>query len=290
MKNLASTLTMLLIVLFILPVDGLGANKQQFCSDYANKAVAQYNQSKQYNLPGIFPPVWSNDLNGHFNWCMAVPENFANSENAKRQAYLDKYLPQNISEKGMVTGTVTGIVGKKGGGSVAATPISIPRPVKVGKIQAKDLGTIDISDYIAIDNNVMHIRLYYKVDLSVAGSLYAGAFLYDTNLKVINAGYKPTREHRSPEGSIDVYLVLPQKSFESMTMEVFLIHSGKVIVKQYFKAPLRWNGHHISLNSKIDGKLKSTGGWGKHEVPIGLDDGWGKHVVPVGLDPGIGPN
>ena len=284
MKNIASTLAMLLIVLFISPVDGLGADKQQFCNTYADKAVTQYNLGKQHNLPGIVPPAWSNDRNGHYNWCMMAPENIVNSEDAKRQAYLDKYLPQNTTEKGMVMGTVTGVIDNKGGGSVAATPISIPRPVKVGKIGTNvQQGTIEKSDFISMDNNVMHIRLYYKVDPSVADSLYAGAFLYDANLKAINAGYKPTREYRSPEGSIDVYLVLPSKPFESATMEAFLIHSGKVIVKQYFKYPLRWNGHHgSSVNSRIDGKLKSIGGWGKIDGPV-------KHEVPIGLDPGRGP-
>lgn len=92
MKNLASTLAMLLIVLFIVPIDGLGADKQQFCNSYADSAVKQYNQSKKYNLPGIVPPAWSNDRNGHYNWCMVTPENVANSESAMRQAYLEKYI------------------------------------------------------------------------------------------------------------------------------------------------------------------------------------------------------
>ena len=95
MKNVASTLAMLLIVLFISPVDGLGANKQQFCKNYADKAVAQYNLGKQHNLPGIVPPAWSNDWNGHYNWCMTAPENVANSESAMRQAYLEKYIYKN---------------------------------------------------------------------------------------------------------------------------------------------------------------------------------------------------
>ncbi len=103
MKNVASTLAMLLIVLFISPVDGLGADKQQFCKNYADKAVAQYNQGKQHNLPGIVPPAWSNDRNGHYNWCMMVPENIVNSEDAKRQAYLDKKIAKdNQGEGGMI--------------------------------------------------------------------------------------------------------------------------------------------------------------------------------------------
>ncbi len=283
MKSISSIFILLLIVFFVPIAAGFAADKQQFCNTYADKAVAQYNLGKQQNLPGIVPPVWSNDRNVHFNWCMNVAESFANRENVKRQAYLDKNLPQNTAEKGMVIGTVTGVIGNNGGGSVAATPIPIPRPVKVGKIRTNFPGTIEISNFIAMDNNVMHIRLYYKVDPSVADSLYAGAFLYDVNLKAIDVGYKPTREYRSPEGSIDVYLVLPSKPFESATMETFLIHSGKVIVKQYFKYPLRWNGHHgSSMNSRIDGKLKSTGGWGKIDGPV-------KHEVPIGLDPGRGP-
>jgi len=283
MKKNINVVALLLVAMIMVTIDVSAGDKQQFCINYAHKAVIQYKLGKQHNLPGIVPPAWSNDRNGHYNWCMLVPENFANSEDAKRQAYLDKYLPHNNAEKGIAIGPVTGVIGNKGGGSVAATPISIPRPVNVGKIGTNVLGTIEKSDFISMDNNVMHIRLYYKVDPSVADSLYAGAFLYDANLKAINAGYKPTRESRSPEGSIDVYLVLPSKPFESATMEAFLIHSGKVIVKQYFKTPLRWDGlHGRSVNSRIDGKLKSTYGLGKIIGPV-------KHEVPIGFDPGLGP-
>ncbi len=283
MENLVNTLAILLIVLFIAPIDGLGANKQQFCNSYADSAVKQYNQGKQHNLSGIVPPAWSNDRNGHYNWCLVVPENVANSEHAKRQAYLDKPLVQNATEKNIVTGTVVGVVSNKGVGSVAATPISIPRPIKVEKIHANTPGTIEKINFISIDKNTIRIRLYYKVDPSVASSLYGGAFLYDINLKATNAGYKPTREYRTSEGSIDVFLVLPLEPFESATLEAFLMHSKKVIVKKYFKLPFRWNGvYGSSANSKIDGKLKSTAGLGKSDIPV-------EHELPIGLDPGLGP-
>ena len=84
------------------------ANKQQFCGNYADTAVEQYKLGKQHNLPGIVPPAWSNDRNGHFNWCMVVPENFANSENAKRQAYLDKNIPKAAPTNKTVTGVTVG--------------------------------------------------------------------------------------------------------------------------------------------------------------------------------------
>ena len=136
MKKLASAIAILLFAMFIVSTDVFAGDKQQFCNTYADKAVAQFNLGKQHNLRGIVPPAWSNDRNGHYNWCMHVPKNFANSENAKRQAYLGKYLPQNTEGKGTVTGTVTGIVGNKGGGSIAATPISIPRPMQGEKLKS----------------------------------------------------------------------------------------------------------------------------------------------------------
>jgi len=272
-----------LIVLFIAPIDGLGADKQQFCNSYADNALKQYNQGKQHNLSGIVPPAWSNDRNSHYNWCLVVPENVANSENAKRQAYLEKNLPQNTKEKNMMVGTVTGTMINKEARSVADSSLPIPRPIKIEKIHANASGTIEKINFISIDKNLMHIRLYYKVDPSVASSLYGGAFLYDINLKVTNAGYKPTREYRTSEGSIDVFLVLPSEPFESATLEAFLMHSKKVVVKKYFKLPFRWNGvHGSSANSKIHGKLKSTGGLGKIDVPV-------EHELPIGLDPGLGP-
>lgn len=283
MKKSLNVIAIFFFAIFVVPTYVSAGDKQQFCNAYADKAVEQYNLGKQHNLPGIVPPAWSNDRNGHYNWCMIVPENFANSENAKRQAHLDKYLPKNTAEKNIAIGTVTGTVGNKTGGAVAATPISIPRPVQVGKIKASALGTIEKTEFISMDKNVMHIRLYYKVAPSVADGLYGGAYLYDINLKAINAGYKPTREHKAAEGSIDVDLVLPPESFESATLEAFLMHSGKVIVKQYFKMPIRWNGAYgSSINHGINRKLALIGGLGEKDVPA-------EHVLPVGLDPGRGP-
>ncbi len=80
------------------------------------------------------------------------------------------------------------------------------------------------------------------------------------------------------------------------TVEVFLIYSGNVVVKKYFKLPLTWNGTEGKLvhsTAKPDtgsannqmllpADSKVSGGWGKQSVPIG-------YGLPVGLDPGRGP-
>ena len=131
MKRIINTIFILLFAMYIVPTNLSANNKQKFCKAYADKAVSQYKLGKRHNLPGIVPPAWSGDRNGHYSWCMTVPESWANNENKKRRVYLDKHLPQNTTEKGMVAGTVSGAMGNKKGGSVAATPISIPRPVEV---------------------------------------------------------------------------------------------------------------------------------------------------------------
>ncbi len=87
MKKL--TLFLTLFMLFSLSVNA------QFCNDYADKAVSQYKLAKKNNLPNINWPLWTDDWNGHLNWCRTVSHEVADKETAKRQAYLDKYIEKN---------------------------------------------------------------------------------------------------------------------------------------------------------------------------------------------------
>jgi len=294
-RNGISMMVGSLIILFIMSICGFAADKQQFCNSYADTAVKQYNLGIQNNLPGIVPPAWSNDRNGHFNWCMAVPEDFASSENSKRQAYLNRYLPPILSAKKV---PVVGSAVKKNGSAVAATPISIPRPIKVKTQEAGcyvALRDIEKAALISLDKNLMQVKLHYRVDPPIAEMLYAGAFLYDADMQAINAGYKPTRELKSSKGDVDITLVLPENPFHAATIEVFLIRSGKVIVKKYFKCPFIWDGNKgkisrpIAKSSNVTNNQNTvpsaatlSAGWGKQWVPVG-------HGLPVGLDPGLGP-
>ncbi len=95
MKKLAGILSIFSMLLFIVPTYVSGANKERFCNNYADTAVDQYDQAKQYRLPNINSLGWSNDRNSHFLWCMMTPENIANNENARRQVYLNQYLQEN---------------------------------------------------------------------------------------------------------------------------------------------------------------------------------------------------
>jgi len=94
MKRFIAMMSVLTMILFLVPIHA-SAGKSRFCSGYAKTAVDQYDQAKQHHLPGILPPVWSSNEKAHYNWCLMVSEKVANAENAKRQAYLDRYLSKN---------------------------------------------------------------------------------------------------------------------------------------------------------------------------------------------------
>jgi len=108
MKMLSSMFVVLLLVISFIPEYTFAADKQQFCNNYADTAVKQYNLGKQHNLPGIVPPSWSNDRNGHYNWCILMPENVVSNETTKRQAYLDKNIPKKKGATQFATGAVIG--------------------------------------------------------------------------------------------------------------------------------------------------------------------------------------
>lgn len=186
------------------------------------------------------------------------------------------------------------------GGGVAATPISIPKPISPLK---NSLNKIEKTDLISLNKNVMHIRLQYKVDSSLADKLYAGALLYDMNLRDVNARCKPVRKQKSSKGSADVYLVLPAKPFKSATLKTFLKHSGKVVTKKYFKLPFVWDGQHgrivapsVIRGGDLSGQVALAGSGQKQPgllksnikrfTRINQNFANGAHV---GLDPGLGP-
>ena len=307
MKKLTAFLSVSLLILAF-PLSALSGDKQQFCNSYADKAVSQYNLGKQHNLPGIVPPAWSSDRNAHFFWCMMVPENMADSETAKRQAYLDQHVPKQVASPAVVTGAVKS---KEVGGAVAATPISIPRPIKgagaVGeKASVADAAAsrIERAELVSLDKNVMHVRFHYTAGHAVNGEMYGGAFLYDIDHQAIDAGYKPTQPYSAKQGSMDVYLVLPAEPFQAATLETFVLNSGTTFVKQNFKCPFVWNGAKGGVvNPSVIKKGKGTAQNAQMAAkPIPTMPPMSKMkqlnsqaqiikpgAMPIGLDPGLGP-
>lgn len=304
MKKIGNVATVFLFIILVLPTSTPAADKQQFCNNYADIAVGQYTLGKENHLPGIVPPQWSDNRSGHYSWCMQVPESFANSETAKRRAHLDQYLPNMSSAKKVPEGQKVGSAVKSGVSTVAATPISIPRPIKakttianVSKAEYISLRDIEKAALISADKNKVQVKMHYRVEPAVADNLYAGAFLYDAKLNAINAGYTPTRPQNSPEGDFDITLTLPKEPFRAATIQMFLIQSGKILVKRYFKCPLVWDGttarRIIHPTAKmVTGTVQTVQGQSAFSqlsesgaiqtAPIG-------NGSPIAFDPGLGP-
>lgn len=78
-------------------VDAVPQNKAQFCRSYANQALAQYEFAVNHKLFGIVPPVWSNDYDSHYNWCMTVPNETASQGNEIRTTYLKKHAAADVA-------------------------------------------------------------------------------------------------------------------------------------------------------------------------------------------------
>ncbi|MFH2092968.1 MAG: hypothetical protein ABIJ31_11450 [Pseudomonadota bacterium] len=151
----------------------------------------------------------------------------------------------------------------KQGGGVAATPISIPRPIQLekytqfvpinqnlsntGQVAGGMVGSIDGCDLVTIKGNEMVLSLHYRVAPTVTDAVYSGAFLYDADQQAIDAGYKPNALSQIPSGTTQTILVLPEKPFQSEYVMTFLIQSGKVIINGRFKLPFLWDGQNGKL-------------------------------------------
>lgn len=152
------------------------------------------------------------------------------------------------------------LTGQKGAEMVAATPISIPRPIRLEAVHTPtpttavqmipgqsvqkiaQTGRISACDLSGIRGRELSLSLRYELDRAIRGPVYFGAFLYDADNRAVNVGYKPAMASQLPSGSGSLVLVLPETSFRAAEIETFLMHAGKVIVKQRFSMPLAWDG------------------------------------------------
>ncbi len=159
----------------------------------------------------------------------------------------------------------------KHGESVSATPISIPRPIRLEKMvnfqllnplsspmkQAQKMpahvpGGIDECDLISVKGNQMIISLKYHLDPTVQSPVYAGGFLYTAEQQSVDAGYKPVALGKLPKGDIDVTLVLGSEPFQSQYIMTFLIQSGEVIVNQRFHLSFLWDGEKGKMVNAVE--------------------------------------
>ena len=82
-------------------------------------------------------------------------------------------------------------------GKISATPISIPdknnEPLKLGfvgnyRMYSASNTRITGCQLIKFDNNELIVRIFYDLKLKNNSDVYAGAWLYDSNNKAVDAG------------------------------------------------------------------------------------------------------
>lgn len=77
------------------PRDDQFGSKKEKCREYAGLALKQ-NQENIQRRCGFSGPRWSSDFNGHYQWCLKVPQEFAESETRARREALQQKCTQHI--------------------------------------------------------------------------------------------------------------------------------------------------------------------------------------------------
>lgn len=75
------------------PVDPAKVRHQNFCRDYAQRAVAQANQQLARGCGKNPTGRWTTNYDNHYNWCMGVTESAANYEEQGRLNFLRVSCP-----------------------------------------------------------------------------------------------------------------------------------------------------------------------------------------------------
>ena len=83
-------------VFFIAPLSALAA-PQQFCDNYATSAIHQYQQARAMGMAAP-PPVWSDNYNHHYNWCLHQNERVVQQGFQLRQSQLEDYGKHTVKK------------------------------------------------------------------------------------------------------------------------------------------------------------------------------------------------
>lgn len=173
----------------------------------------------------------------------------------------DAVAPVSVKVQGVMKPEAPSVAGASNPASVvAATPISIPRPIQLDKITLQELpaaiakaaqnASLSLSgspndmvrsaEVTGINGNEVTLRVRYQYDAARPAPIYAGAFIYDAQGESVNAGYKPAIAGR-PNGFVDITLVLPDEPFRSSHIVAFFMESGRpVFMNERFKFPYAW--------------------------------------------------
>jgi len=84
--------------IFILPKLSTAAS-QGFCNNYAQQSIQQFNTAQNLGIPNLAWPIWSNDYNHHFQWCLKQSEQIVNSGISNRSLIISNWSHTRNDEK-----------------------------------------------------------------------------------------------------------------------------------------------------------------------------------------------
>lgn len=107
------------------------AASQDYCQQYATTAVAQFQQAQAKVMPNLAFPVWSDNYQHHYQWCLTVPESDAQLGSDFRDLQIARFSSQNDTAPGNASSNAPAP-----GTPPAGTPSapSAPKTAVVGKI------------------------------------------------------------------------------------------------------------------------------------------------------------
>jgi len=191
-------------------------SQKEQCRQYADSAIAQVQEAKMRNLSGIAPPVWSDNYSEHYNWCLAVPKIERLKGQELRQSILDR-------SKGFSP-------------DVKSTAGAKVQPADSSSVFSPSPEVIESCHLMTAQGNTLTFRMKYKIGTNRTQPIFAGAWLYDVDQQIINAGYKPVAISSFPEGSVNIEMMLSNDATRPVYIETFLMESGKpAFIKNRFK-------------------------------------------------------
>ena len=97
--TLKSPIFVLIAAVILLNVfsSNLLAETPEFCKRYTTAAIGQYEQAKNLGMAIPFP-VWSDNYNHHYNWCLNQSQQTVEQGHAQRQRQIDEFLASRIKQ------------------------------------------------------------------------------------------------------------------------------------------------------------------------------------------------
>ena len=239
------------IVLSAFPPD-LQAETPDFCNRYTTAAIGQYQQAKNLGMPAPFP-VWSDEYNHHYNWCLSQSQQTVEQGHALRQRQIDDFMASKIKQQPAAAGQlkpVEMITGYK-----TAAPAADSMPVTISDMKVASQKRYQLRYPVQIGNRAYIDRDFpYK---TLVPQLQNGVQIATANEDKFSSEIRPFLSF-SVDRPVVVYVARDSRyrkppawlqSFQQERMPIsYAVPNGQITATLYSK---RYPAGTISLNGNL---------------------------------------